>query len=350
MQESYGTSPSGNLKEAVRGISNPAFLILMSNAEQFETHVAELEELYPGVPSIGCIGMSYQTSVTEKGVSVTAFEGVEAVTDVLEQASIMPVKYISRVEKALQKINASSENTVCIDFCTGNDAAVLTTMYSILEKKKISLTGGTGDGGKVSVNGTVYTDADVFAFVKNNGGKVRVYKENIYYPNPQYRFIASKTDRSKYTVGELNGKPARQAYQDTLGIREQDIVNQTFKNPLGKKNGKDICIISIREVAGNGLRCYRQVNDSDVLYLLETNDYSSIVEETVRQIKGDFGRISGIFSINCIFRYLFFSQERYMDQYLKTMGTLGMHAGLVGFGEHYNSQFVNQTMSCVVFE
>lgn len=71
-----------------------------------------------------------------KGVSVTAFEGVEAVTDVLEQASIMPVKYISRVEKALQKINASSENTVCIDFCTGNDAAVLTTMYSILEKRK----------------------------------------------------------------------------------------------------------------------------------------------------------------------------------------------------------------------
>ena len=262
----------------------------------------------------------------------------------------MPVKYINRVEKALQKINASSENTVCIDFCTGNDAAVLTTMYSILEKKKISLTGGTGDGGKVSVNGKVYTDADVFAFVKNTGGKVRVYKENIYCPLPQYRFIASKTDRSKYTVGELNGKPAKQVYEDTLGIREQDIVNQTFKNPIGKKNGQDICIISIKEIAGNGLCCYRQVNDSDVLYLLETNDYPSIVEETVRQIKGDFGRISGIFSINCIFRYLFFSQERYMDQYLKTMGTLGMHAGLVGFGEHYNSQFVNQTMSCVVFE
>ena len=346
MKESYGTSSSGNLKEAVRGLGNPGFLILMSNAEQLEAHAAELEELYPGVPSIGCIGMSYQTGVTEKGVSVTAFEGVEAVTDVLEQASTMPVKYISRVEK----INASSENTVCIDFCTGNDAAVLTTMYSILEKKKISLTGGTGDGGKVSVNGKVYEDADAFAFVKNTGGKVKVYKENIYYPLPQYRFIASNTDRSKYTVGELNGKPAKQVYEDTLGIREQDIVNQTFKNPIGKKNGQDICIISIKEVAGNALGCYRQVNDSDVLYLLETNDYPSIVEETVRQIKGDFARISGVFSVNCIFRYLFFSQEHYMDQYLKTMGTLGMHAGLVGFGEHYNSQFVNQTMSCVVFE
>lgn len=350
MKESFGTSSSGNLKQAVQGLGSPAFLILMSNAEQFDAHVTELEEIYPDVPSIGCIGMSYQTGVTEKGVSVVAFDGVEAVTDVLEQASIMPVKYIDRVETALQKISASSENTVCIDFCTGNDAAVLTTMYSVLEKKKISLTGGTGDGGKVSVNGKVYQDADVFAFVKNKGGKVRVYKENIYYPNPQYRFIASKTDRSKYTVGELNGKPAKQVYQDTLGIREQDIENQTFKNPLGKKNGKDICIISIKEVVGNGLCCYRQVNDSDVLCLLETNDYPAIVAETVQQIKSDFTKISGIFSINCIFRYLFFSQEHYMDQYLKTMGTLGMHAGLVGFGEHYNSQFVNQTMSCVVFE
>ena len=80
--------------------------------------------------------MSYQTSVTEKGVSVTAFEGVEAVTDVLEQASIMPVKYISRVEKALQKINASSENTVCIDFCTGNDAAFLRLCTVSLKKRK----------------------------------------------------------------------------------------------------------------------------------------------------------------------------------------------------------------------
>ena len=262
----------------------------------------------------------------------------------------MPVKYISRVEKALQKINASSENTVCIDFCTGNDAAVLTTMYSILEKKKISLTGGTGDGGKVSVNGKVYEDADAFAFVKNTGGKVKVYKENIYYPLPQYRFIASNTDRSKYTVGELNGKPAKQVYEDTLGIREQDIVNQTFKNPIGKKNGQDICIISIKEVAGNALGCYRQVNDSDVLVLLEEQDYNEILDETLQRIRRDFNHISGVFSINCVFRYLLFSQEHHMEDYLKTMSTLGDHAGLIGFGEHYNQQFVNQTMTCVVFE
>ena len=38
------------------------------------------------------------------------------------------------------------------------------------------------------------------------------------------------------------------------------------------------------------------------------------------------------------------------QEYLRDMGALGNHAGLVGYGEHYNNQFVNQSMTCVVFE
>ena len=71
---------------------------------------------------------------------------------------------------------------------------------------------------------------------------------------------------------------------------------------------------------------------------------------TLQRIRRDFNHISGVFSINCVFRYLLFSQEHHMEDYLKTMSTLGEHAGLIGFGEHYNQQFVNQTMTCVVFE
>ena len=73
MKQIFGKSQSGNLKEAVRGISRPQFLMLFSNGDQFEAHVKELEELYPEVPSIGCIGMSYDTKVVEKGVGVIAF-------------------------------------------------------------------------------------------------------------------------------------------------------------------------------------------------------------------------------------------------------------------------------------
>ncbi len=351
MKQFFGKSQSGNLKEAVKGLNNPKLLILMSNAEQFEAHVKELEELFPGVPSIGCVGISYDVHIVEKGVGVAAFtENVTAVTNVLEEVSKMPVKYIERLEQDVRKIGASEKDTVCMDICTGNDACVLTTMYSVLGNKNISLVGGTGDAAKVSLNGRVYTDACVYALVKNQGGKVKVYKENLYKPMAGYRFIASKADRSRYYLGELNGRPAKQVYEDALQIQEKDIGTQTFKNPFGKMNGQDMCIISIKEVSGNGLCFFRQVNDSDVLNLLEIQDYEKVVSDTIQNIRQDFKHISGVFSINCYFRYLLFSQEKHLDHYLEVMGRLGSHAGFFGFGEHYNQQFVNQTMTCVVFE
>lgn len=353
MKQTYRVDKGGNLTQLLNGINAPKLLLLMSNEKQFGQHVKELEQRFPGVPSIGCVGGSYGGSVVvaDNGVAVIAMEGnLTVVTNVLEQASTMPVKYIERLEKDVSKVGASEKNTVCIDFCTGNDACVLTTIYSVLGQKKISLVGGTGGAGKVSVNGKIYTDADAYALIRNNDGKIKVYKENIYKQVPGCRFIASQTDRSKYLLGQLNGQPAKKVYQDILHISDREIETQTFKNPLGKMNGQDICIISIKEIVGNQLACYRQVNDSDVLTLLEVQDIPQVVDETIQKIKKDFQHISAVFSVNCCFRYALFSQEHYFENYLKTMEQLGDHAGLIGYGEHYNQQFVNQTMTCVVFE
>jgi len=344
-------SQSGNLQEAVRGLEKPQLIMLLSNSDQFEAHVKKLEDLYPGIPSIGCIGMCYDTKVVEKGVGVIAFyDGVNAVANVLEEVSVMPVKYIERLEKDVHAIDSAYEDTVCIDFCSGNDACVLTTIYSVLRKRNISLVGGTGDAGKVSANGKIYQDAVAYALVKNRGGRVKTYKENIYHQMGNYRFIASKTDKANYIMGKLNGMPARQVYQDILHISEKEIQTQTFKNPFGKINGDDTCIISIKEVSGSALTCFRQVNDSDVLIMLELGDYKEIVRETIQTIRSEFPRVSAVFSVNCLFRYLLFSQNNYMEEYLREMSVLNSHAGLIGYGEHYNNRFVNQSMTCVVFE
>ena len=351
MRQFFGMSQRGDLREAVRGLVNPQLILLMSNSSQFEDHVRELEKLYPQVPSIGFIGMCYDTRVAENGVGVVAFQdGVSAAANVLEQVSVMPVKYIRRLEEDLRRVNASQTDTICIDFCSGNDACVLTTFYTALRRRNISLVGGTGDGGKVSANGKIYEDGVAYALVRNQGGRVKAYKENIYHQMGNYRFIASNTDRARYMIGSLNGRPAREVYQKILHVTEQQILTQTFKNPFGKINGDDTCIISIKEVSGNALACFRQVNDSDVLILLELGDYKKIVKETIEKIVKDFPRRSAVFSVNCLFRYKLFSENGYMQEYLRDMSALGSHAGLVGYGEHYNNQFVNQSMTCVVFE
>lgn len=351
MRQFFGMSQSGNLQEAVQGLRDPQLIMLLSNSNQFDAHVEMLEKLYPRVPSIGCIGMSYDTKVVEKGVGIIAFyDGVSVTTNVLEEVSVMPVKYIERLEQDVRTIGSSREDTVCIDFCSGNDACALSTIYSVLKRRNISLVGGTGDAGKVSANGIVYHDAVAYALVKNNRGRVKAYKENIYHQMGNQRFIASKTDKANYVIGKLNGVPAKQVYQELLHISEKEIQTQTFKNPFGKINGDDICIISIKEVSGNALTCYRQVNDSDVLVMLELGDYKAIVKDTIRTIKKDFPKISAVFSVNCLFRYLLFNDNNYMKEYLHEMSALGNHAGLVGYGEHYNNRFVNQSMTCVVFE
>jgi len=344
-------SQNGDLQEAVRGLKNPQLIMLLSNGDQFEKHVAELEKLFPKIPSIGCIGMSYDTRVVEKGVGIIAFlDGVAAAANVLEEVSTMPVKYIERLKQDVKTVNGSSRDTVCIDFCSGNDACVLTTINSVLGNINIPLVGGTGDAGKVSANGKVYEDAVAYAMVKNNNGRVKTYKENIYHQMGNYYFIASKTDKANYIIGELNGHPARQVYQDILHVTEKEILTQTFKNPFGKINGDDTCIISIKEVNGNALTCFRQVNDSDVLIMLELGDYKAIVKETIETIKRDFPKRSAVFSVNCLFRYLLFNDNHYMNEYLQEMASLGNHVGFVGYGEHYNNRFVNQSMTCVVFE
>jgi len=351
VKQFFGMSQRGSLDEAVQGLHRPQFIMLLSNDAQFEAHVQELEKRYPGVPSIGCIGMSYQTGIVEHGVGVIAFsDGVAAAANVLEQASTMPVKYIQRLEQDMRTVGGSSRDTVCIDFCSGNDACVLTTIYTALKRQGISLVGGTGDQGKVSANGRVYQDAVAYALVRNQNGRVKTYKENIYHQLGNYRFIASDTDRANYILGSLNGKSAKQVYKDILHVTDEEILTRTFQNPFGKVNGDDTCIISIKEVNGNALSCFRQVNDSDVLILLELGDYQAITRDTIRQISQDFPRRSAVFSVNCLFRYKLFSEQGYMQTYLRDMASLGNHAGFVGYGEHYNNRFVNQSMTCVVFE
>ena len=351
MKQFFGMSQRGNLEEALQGLHSPQFIMLLSNDSQFEDHVKALEKRYPGVPSIGCIGMSYQTRIVEQGVGVIAFfDGVTAAANVLEEVSSMPVKYIQRLERDMQKVGGSNGDTVCIDFCAGNDACVLTTIYTALRKRGISLVGGTGDKGKVSANGRVYQDAVAYGLVRNQNGRVKTYKENIYHQLGDYRFIASDTDRANYILGSLNGKPAKQVYKSILHVTDEEILTRTFQNPFGKLNGDDTCIISIKEVNGNALACFRQVNDSDVLILLELGDYQAITRDTIQKICREFPRRSAVFSVNCLFRYKLFSERGYMQTYLQEMASLGSHTGFVGYGEHYNNRFVNQSMTCVVFE
>ena len=132
MKQIYRVDKSGNLAQAISEITAPKLLLLMSNNEQFEQHVEELERHFPGVPSIGCIGGSYggQTVVADNGVAVIAMEGnLSVVTNVLEQASTMPVKYIGRLEEDINKVAASENVYQCSIILSSPTTLITLSLY-----------------------------------------------------------------------------------------------------------------------------------------------------------------------------------------------------------------------------
>ncbi len=349
MKQQYAVSQSGRLEEVASKIKSPDALILITSKESFNAHVARLEELYPGVPSIAGMGISYAgTEVNEKGTTLIAFYDVKADAGAIEHISEMPVKYTDRLKESIKKTGASAGTSACLDFTCGEDGRLVTTFNMVLDPLKIPLVGGTVDGPAVAADGKVYEGGCVYLILKNNTGKIKAYKENIYEPTGD-RFVATKTNPKNKTLVEVNGKPAARFYQDVLSIPDSAVATQTFKNPFGRVFGNETYLISIKEINGSALDCYKQVNDMDVLTLMELKDYKKIVEDTLDQMKRDIGPVSGIFSVNCLFRYLLFNNEKYFGDYLRNMNRFGSHAGLVGVGEHYCRQHVNQTMCGIAF-
>ncbi|MDE6873506.1 MAG: hypothetical protein K2P87_03510 [Lachnospiraceae bacterium] len=357
MKLAYGSSKNGDVLEALKNITEPAALFFSVASEDMLEHAAnEIERVFPGVASIGGVGQAYiGRQFFDAGITVIAMkENIKVVADVLEQASVMPIKYIRRLETAIIAVGGERGRTACFDICSaGADVRAVTTLSNFLCRLGYDLAGGTSNSTAVACNGKVYKDACAFLLFKNLKGKIKSYKENIYI-QPQgneKQFMVTKAEPRDYRIRTLENLSAEKVYTSELGIDRDKITTQTFKNPFGHVCGSDTYIVSIKGVEADGsITTFRPANRMDFLTILSMGDYREVVKDTIARIKKDLGSVSAVFSVNCLFRYIMFNDDHYWDHYLAEMCSSFSHAGMVGVGEHYNTQFVNQTMCCLAFE
>ena len=356
MKFTFGSSKKGDVAEALSGISEPAALFFsVAGEEMLERAAVEIEKRFPGVASIGGVGQAYiDKQFFDQGITVTAMQdGIKVVADVLEQASVMPIKYIRRLENAVKAVGGERGRTACFDICSaGADVRAVTTLSNYLCRAGYDLAGGTSNSAAVACNGKVYQDACAFFLFKNLKGKIKSYKENIYvHSETQRQFMVTDADPRAYKIRTLENSSAEKVYTSELGISRDKITTQTFKNPFGHVCDSDTYIISIKGVEADGsITTFRPANKMDFLTILEMGDYREVVQDTIAKIQRDLGRASAVLSVNCLFRYIMFNDDQYWDSYLAEMCRSFSHAGMVGVGEHYNTQFVNQTMCCLAFE
>lgn len=215
-----------------------------------------------------------------EGIAAVGFEEneVEVYVGVLKEAAACPIKYLPELRNCLDKINSKykSNHSLCLEFATGYEEKMVSTMKICLEPAGVRLLGGTSG---------------------NTGDGV-------------------------------------------------------FKNPLDRIVGAENYIIAIFGFNSNrSISTYKNVQKNDLICFTDIEeDYQSYMENTIKTV-AQTGRGAGIISINCILRYLFFEKNSYTSVYARMMKEMSgnVHFGMVGDGEQYVEQHVNQSMVCAVF-
>lgn len=361
IHEGHGTDIQKAIAEALQNITTvPSLLIYLVNGPELPITAYTIYEQYPHIPTMGIPTYLYcNGQVDAASIILLAFDDDTAVRcDIIHDLSHCPVQGILPLEHNIADISPGEDDTICLEFCTGNEETLITTLNAVLESRHIPLIGTTiyGDlfhtGYIIGYNGHIYEDSCVYAVIRNKKGRIRVYNENIYGLRPgSSMHIATKVDRSRKALVELDGQPAAHVYSEELHIPLPDVVANVMHNPLGRMLGNNLFTFSMREQLSDGtLLNFKQINLNDAIYFLELKDYPQISQKTLRRIRQETPQISFVFSIDCVYRYMLYASLGYLQTYAQNMHTLGPHVGITGAGEQYNTQHINQHMVCAVFE
>lgn len=361
---SAAVNPQEAVNEACRDLQNPIFIFFSSGVKNFREYTDILHKKYPQATIMGTT--SYlalcNDGVFKGELSLIGFtEGVQCAADVLEEANLYPVRYISRVEQAAGKIGNGGDDTMCFTtmsaFCSCEEL-VLSTLNSVLRPKHIPLIGGTaadnGSEGKtyVSLNGCVYENSCVFAILRFPGTHIHFYRENIYKPIHGKSVTVTKADPSKRKVYEFNGRPAAVVEAEAFGTTVSGLPSIMDSHPLGRVIGNDVYIVANAAIGKDqkSMRYHARVYDNNQIVFMEPDDYKAVIARTCQKIKQDVPHPKLSLMVHCIARSMHFESENYLGTYAKEMGNiLGTYIGFSGYGEQLNEQQFNQTMTVAVF-
>lgn len=352
-------SISKNLEQAKLELGNPSLIIFLAGYDEFKEYSTGLKNIFPDANIIGTTGISFlDNQCLNSGISITVFyEEIISQVGVLKEIDKYPLKYIKNLRDAVYQVGVKEQSTICFEFCTAYEERLVSTMNVVLEKNNIPLIGGTtsntpADCNKlVSCNGEIYQNACVFAVIKNMHGVIKVVKENIFSPL-QERYVATKVDTKNRILYELNGKKAWKTYADAFDTSMNAVQGMVLTNPLCRTIGEEHFICAIQAFNEDGsLSMYKNIHENDTIQVMNIEEnYKNVMINTMNRAKEELDKISGILSINCILRYLFFEKENFISEYASFMSSVGTHFGMVSDGEQFINQHINQSMVCAIFE
>lgn len=355
---SFSAKPDIAIEEATKGLKNADLLILTAPYNIIGEAADILSSKYPHIPMIGTSGnCETRNGLNYTGISVVALAGVSVSAGIIRNIKTAPITSINDFEADAKRIEAGKSNTICMEFVTGNEEKTMSTMSSVLRHYGIGLVGGSAHGVPlgskhlVVFNGKAYERTCVYAFIKNNAGRIRIYTENIYDKLSRHTHYATLVDPNTKSLFQIDGKVAFELYAEETGTTREELVENMLRNPLGRAIGENIYLsttnaLDINGVMFNGKALY----ENDSIYVMRLGDYQNKHREYIDGIIETNERISFVYGFDSINRIKLFDELGFTDEYIKSMSRLGSFACHVGTGQQVNTQHVNQTLVCAVFE
>jgi len=359
---SKNSDPKAAISESTSALKNPKLILFFSGVDAFSHYAREINERFPDAISMGATTFAAfcKEGAYKDTLMVIGFEdGIQCEAGLLEDSAKYPLKYVDRVEKCAAKFR-KPENTICLEFSSALiscEELVLSTINAVLSKNKIPVFGGSaGDRGNaqktmIALNGQVHQNACVFVIIENLGGKIRLYRENIYKPT-QHFFKSTKVDVRKRIVYEYDNKPAAKVMADALGVTIRELPKYLDSYPLGRIIGNEMYIVANNQIVnGNGMEYHARIYNNSQIVLLEPDDYKNVLQSTLDNVRQDCSRPSLSLMVNCLARSMLFESNGDLNDFATTVGgSLGNFVGFAGYGEQLNEQHFNQTMVLAVFE
>ncbi len=342
--------------------ASPILMIFSAAFDGFLPFSKCISAEYPQTITIGAssyIALSSE-GYAENAYSVLAiYDGIECAAGVLLEATRYPLKYAGEVDNAVHMLS-DTDNTVCLEFTNafGNcEELVQDTLRSVLFNYNIPAFGGTAGAPKgihstqVSLNGIVYNDAAVFVLIRNLGGRILIYKEDILKPTEHF-FIATDVDCDERAVYGYDNLPAAEVVSSALKIPENELPNHFFDSMVGRISGEKLYISAVDQVYPDGRITYHsRIYNRTRLVLLELDETERVWNDTARRIKMDNIKPSFAVCINCLGRSQYFVNAGKIEAFnRKLTSEYGNFVGISGYGEQIDYEQMNFTMILALFE
>ena len=337
------------------------FLIYFASSEQDQSRLAKaMHEAFSPADVIGCStageivsGKMLKGSVVAMSLSKEEIHDVkvEVVSNISDGVDISP--NFSAFEEYFGEPMDTMDfrkyvGIVLVDGLRGTEENL---MDSIGDQTNVIFVGGSaGDDlnfktTHVYKNGESLTNAAVLALLQPAKG-FDFIKTQSFTPLDK-TLTVTKANQSAREVIEFNGKPAAEAYAESLGVSPAEAPNLFMTNPVGLLIDGEPYVRSPQQINNNTMAFYCNVLEGMELAVLKSTDIVKDTREAVNRKEQELGSISGIINFNCILRTLELENKGQTENYGKIFSKIPT-IGFSTYGEEYLGH-INQTSTMLAF-